>query len=141
MYVDFLIIFLLKDKKAFVDYCKATKQLYNQECGWYPLCPTIHKIVDHIEHFMDIFPSTITTGMTSEEPQEAANKDMKRFQLDNAYQGSAQRRNLDTFHRLMDRSSPLILVHLVDKKLERRSREELPNDVQALLKKPDVNTK
>ena len=90
---------------------------------------------------MDIFPDTISTGMTSEEPGEAANKDIKRFQLDNSYQGSPQRRNLDTFHRLMDRSSPSVLIHLVDKKLERRSREELPDDVKALLKNPKVSTK
>ena len=87
---------------------------------------------------MDIFPSTISTGMTNEEPGEGVNKDLKGFQLDHAYQGDPVRRNLDVFHRLIDRSSPAILSHMVDKKLERRAREELPDDVKRLLKAPEI---
>ena len=49
-----------------------------------------------------------------------------------------QRRNLDTFHRLMDKFSSSVLTHLIDKKLERRSREALPADVLALLKAPEA---
>ena len=81
---------------------------------------------------MQIFPSTISTGMVSEEPGESANKDLKRFQVENSYQGDPVRRNLDTFNRLIDRSNPEILQFLVDKKLERRSHEELPDDVKHL---------
>ena len=111
------------------------------ECGFYPLNPTGHKIVDHPEHYLPVFPDTIGTGMTNEEPGENVNKDLKHFQIDHAFQGDAQRRNLDTFHRLMDRSRPAVLVHLVDKKLERRAREELPAEVKALLKEPEVEIK
>ena len=69
------------------------------ECRFYPLAPTEHKILDHPEHYLDIFPETIATGMTNEEPGEGVNKDLKSFQIDHAYQGDGQRRNLDTFHR------------------------------------------
>ena len=69
------------------------------ELGFWPLSPTGHKIVDHPEHYLDLFPDTIGTGMTTEEPAESANKDLKGFQIDHAWQGNAQRRNLDTFNR------------------------------------------
>ena len=85
-----------------------------------------------------MFPETIGTGMTSEEASESANKDVKNFQIDHAYQGNPQRRTLDTFHRLVDRSSPPVLVHLVDKKLERRAKEKIPSEVLALLKAPEA---
>ena len=39
----------------------------------------------------------------------------------------------------MDRSHPSILAFLVDKKLERRSKEKLPAEVLALLKAPEMN--
>ena len=127
---------LLKDPDNFIAYCKETKRLYVEECGFYPLSPTGHKILDHPKHYLTVFPSTIATGMTSEEPAEGANKFVKRFQVENAFQGDLQRRNLDVFHRLMDRSCPSVLAFLVDKKLEWRKKEELPKDVLPLLKVP-----
>ena len=132
------LLYFLKDPVEFTKYCKETKELYIAELSWYPLSPTGHKVLDHPEHFLNIFPDTIGTGMTSEEPAESANKDIKRFQIEHAFQGNAQRRNKDTFHRLMDRSHPSVLAHLVDKKLERRKREPLPKEVQALLKAPEA---
>ena len=66
--------------------------------------------------------------MMSEEPEESANKDIKNFQLEHAFQGDPQRRNLDTFHRLIDRSGPAFTAFLVDAKLEKRARQSLPPD-------------
>ena len=85
-----LVSSLLKDPDNFIAYCKETKRLYVEECGFYPLSPTGHKILDHPEHYLTVFPSTIATGMTSEEPAEGANKFVKRFQVENAFQGDLQ---------------------------------------------------
>ena len=85
---------------------------------------------------MRVFPPTITTGMLSEESGESCNKDIKKFQIENSFQGEAQRRNIDTFNRLSDRSHPKILACLVDKKLERRAKEPLPSEVLELLENP-----
>ena len=131
-------MYFLKDHDAFIKYCKATKKAYVAECKFYPLSPSLHKIIDHAEHWLPLFPDTIGTGMTSEEASESANKDIKNFQIDHAFQGNPVRRNLDTFHRLVDRSSPLVLVHLVDKKLERRAREKKSLEVLVLLKAPEA---
>ena len=77
--------------------------------------------------------------MTSEEASESGNKDTKNFQIDHVFQGNPERGNIDTFHRLIDRCSPPVLVYLVNKKLERRAREELPLKVLVLLKDPEAS--
>ena len=67
--------------------------------------------------------------MMSEEPAESANKVIKNCQLEHAFQGHPQRRNLDTFHRLIDRSGPAItqLSWLMLNKLEKRGQQPLLN--------------
>ena len=122
-----------KDRVNFPAYCKETKVMYVGEVGFYPVNPTIHKVFDHTAEFLSIFPSTLSTGMTSEEPAESANKDIKSFQLDHAFQGDPQRRNLDTFHRLMDRSCPAITAFLVVAKLENRAKKPLRAEALALM--------
>ena len=63
--------------------------------------------------------------MMSEEPAESANQDIKNCQLEHAFQGNPQRRNLDTFHRLIDRPGPAITPFLVDAMLEKIARQHL----------------
>ena len=81
-------------------------------------------------------PATLSSGMMSEEPGESCNKDAKSFQVDHAFQGDPQQRNLQTFWRMVDRSYPEILAHFVDKKLEKRAKEPLPKEVIELLADP-----
>ena len=52
--------------------------------------------------------------MMSEEPADSAIKVIKNCQVEHAFQGDPQRRNLDTFHRVIDRSSPAITAFLVN---------------------------
>ena len=132
---------LRKHRVKFPAYCQETKAMYVNEVGFYPANPTVHKVFDHTAEFLSIFPSTLSTGMTSEEPAESANKDLKSFQLDHAFQGDPQRRNLDTFHRLMDRSCPAVTAFLVDDKLEKRAKQPLPAEALALMENPVVQQK
>ena len=46
----------------------------------------------------------------SEEAQEGSNQDIKDFQLDHSRQMGFETRNLDTFHRLLDRSDPKVVA-------------------------------
>lgn len=43
----------------FGEYCKQFKELYAQECGWFPLSPTIHRIVDHGAQLLELIPQTL----------------------------------------------------------------------------------
>ena len=127
---------LRRDRVKFPAFCQEFKKLYVGEVGFYPLNPTAHKVFDHTAEFLSIFPSTLSTGMMSEEPAESANKDIKNFQLDHAFQGCPQRRNLDTFHRLLDRSCPAVTAFLVDAKLDKRAKQQVPEEAMALMEIP-----
>jgi hypothetical protein len=83
-------------------------------------------------------PATIAAGMLSEEGSEHNNKDVKKFMSNHARQFNRTARLSDTFHRAMDRSCPLMLAHLVDRKLAQRVRQPLPAEAIALLANPEA---
>ncbi len=121
--------------QKFKSFCEKIKALYVEECGWYKMPPTLHKILEHASDILELFPATISSGQMSEEPQESSNKDVKSFQIQHSRQTSLKERNLDTFHRMMDRSDPVILSYLFQKKKNRRNKDEaFPPDVLALCK-------
>ena len=114
----------------FDHYCKITKDLYHQECGWYPMVPTLHKVLEHGGDILRLFPPELTAGMMSEEPAEASNKDVKEFQRNHSFQGNYKQKNLDVFHRMCDRSDPAVHRFFVKEKVEKRSKHEtIPQDV------------
>ena len=56
------------------------------------------------------------------------------FQISHSRQTSLVDRNLDVFHRLLDRSDPVILSYLYKTKKNRRNKENFPDDVKKLCK-------
>ena len=76
---------------------------------WYPMCPTLHKILYHGGEIIRLLPPSILIGFLSEEPSESSNKDVKKFLLEHSRQKSLETRNIDTFHRMMERSDPIIM--------------------------------
>ena len=100
----------------FETYCKETKALYVSELPWYPMCTSLHKILEHSADYLRLLPPTITSGMLSEEPSESANKDVKSWQIRHANQSSPEARNLSVFNRFYDRSDPQVLSILSEKK-------------------------
>ena len=124
--------------EKFQNYCNSLKQIYVNNVEWYPLSPTLHKVLEHGSLVMELFPDSVTSGILSEEPAESSNKDVKRFQTNLARQNSHENRNLDVFHRLMDRSDPHILHHFERQRKERRKRQEIfPKAVLDLCKSSD----
>ena len=109
-------------------YCKDLKALYISEFPWYQLNPSMHKVLEHSAEIIRLFPPTITSGMLSEEGSESANKDIKAWQNNHSRQSDPVKRNLDTFHPLMDRSDPLVLLHF-DTKKSRKIYEPFPKEV------------
>ena len=83
-----------------------------------------------------LFPSTITSGMLSEEPSESCNKDLKKWQIEHAIQSDPVRRNLDVFNRLLDRSDPVVHSHLESKKMHKKF-YPYPQEVLNLCKNPE----
>ena len=131
----------------FDKYCKITKDLYHEECGWYPMVPTLHKVLEHGGDILRLFPPELTAGMMSEEPAEASNKDVKEFQRNHSFQGNYKQKNLDVFHRMCDRSDPVVHRYFVKEKVDARAKNDnIPQDVlelcinsEDLLKRMEVN--
>ena len=90
--------------------------------------------LDILRRLLARFP-TLCLYHPSEESSEAANKFLKSFQLDHAFQGDLRLRNLQTFQKLMARSDPEVHRHLDRQTLRsERAREDpdhYPEEVQA----------
>lgn len=87
------------DPDKYDAYAQKVDDLYQEHCGWYPQCPGLHKGIKHGADILRMIPPNLSSGLLSEEPAEAANKDVKSFQIDHARQSSLKLRNLDTFNR------------------------------------------
>ena len=119
------------DPKKFQKYCQETKALYLQECGWYNMSPTLHKVLEHGHQILELIPPELTVGMLSEEPAEASNKDTKMFQKYHAFRGKPEKKNEQVFQRMMDRSDPYMHRLFLDEHVKSRSKnDEIPQDVQ-----------
>lgn len=58
----------------FEEYCRSTAEIYVSKYKWYPMPPTVHKILMQI-----IRNSAFPLGMLGEEASEARNKNYKNF--------------------------------------------------------------
>ena len=122
----------------FQNYCDRIKAVYLENVSWYPLSPTLHKVLEHGSQVLELFPDSLTSGMLSEEPAEASNKDVKKFQISHARQDNPDHRNIDVFHRLCERSDPQILNYYAhNRQIRRKSSEVFPKDVLQLCKDSD----
>ena len=74
--------------------------------------------------------------MLSEEASEAANKDLKKWQVSHSRQIDPIKRSLDSFNRMMDRSDPIVLSKFDTKKYA-KCYESFPKQVLDLCKTPD----
>ena len=114
----------------FEKFCQETRKLWDKECGWYGPCPSLHKVLEHGGEMIALFPPEITAGMLSEEPAECSNKDVKYIQKELAFQGDYEKKALQVFHRLLERSHPEIQQFYIKKKVENKhSHASYPSEV------------
>ena len=110
-------------------YCDEAAALYKELFPWYPMSPTLHKVLEHIGEILQYFPPTITSGMLTEEAGETANKDNHYFTEHHAPQHDLTARNLAVFTRFMIRGDPVVLSHLFPKKVVKSNAEAYPQEV------------
>ena len=64
------------DPEKFDSYCKNVANIYETALDdgkggvWYPMCPSLHKILYHGGEIIRLLPPSIFVGMLSEEPSE-----------------------------------------------------------------------
>ena len=124
--------------------CKQIRRLYRRELPWYPLSVSTHRVLRHAPNMLRKlqrrFP-TLTLAHLSEESGESSNMYLKDFQAVHSYQGDTVKRNLHTFHRLLERSDVEVHRHLDrrTKNAEHKGPEHYPAEILALAKDLEEN--
>lgn len=120
------------DVVAFKNYCLDTANLFVSLYSWYPMPPTIHKVLIHGPLIIE--KSILPIGLLSEEALEASNKIFKRSREYHARKCSRIDANTDIIHWLLITSDPMI------SKNQDFSKKSLNfnSEVLSLLKAPDL---
>ena len=84
-----------------------TAKLYLHLYSWYPMSPTVHKLLFHGHNVIHAF-DPLPIGYLSEEALEAQNKEHKLIRESRTRKRSPTETNIDQLHELHVRSDPLI---------------------------------
>ena len=119
------------DDDKFKNYCLATAQLFIQLYPnfIYNMPQSLHRILIHGRQVVD--QMVLPIGMTSEEAQEASNKDFKKFREFNSRKCSRSQTNRDLLRRFMYASGHVISALRLPK---HPKKEKFPDGVVQLLK-------
>ena len=122
------------DPDKFHAYCMDTKKLWIEKgYNFYPLTPTVHRIIEHGHLYMKNAP--VPLGLLNEEPLEAHNKDYRFNRLHLARKFSRKVNLNDSFMRSYNKSDPVIAeIILKSRKKSNEKKQELPDELKALLK-------
>lgn len=94
------------DTKKFENFAEQTAKLYVELYGWYPMTPTMHKILRHGATIID--HAILPIGQLSEEAAEARNKHFRTYRQNYARKFSRESCNRDILNRLLLSSDPLL---------------------------------
>lgn len=94
------------DVAMFDEYCRATATCYVSNYPWYPMTPTVHKVLVHGAKI--IAKHSLPIGMLSEEAQEAQNKVYRSLRLHHSRKMSRLATNEDVMNMMLAASDPLI---------------------------------
>ncbi|XP_076545847.1 uncharacterized protein LOC143305586 [Osmia lignaria lignaria] len=115
--------------KKFDTYTLDTAKLYINLYSWYPMTPTMHKILLHgsiiIEHAL------LPIGQLSEEAAEARNKHFRLYRQNYSRKFSRESCNLDVINRLLLTSDPLLTG--IRKMPRKRTKQFLKETIEMFL--------
>ena len=117
-------------------YCVETAELYIQLYKWYPMPPTLHRLLMHSAEVVQ--QCLLPIGMLSEEAAEARHKHVRAFRLQHARKDSRTHNISDVFGRLLITSDPLLSSIGQAHRRLRRSRQPLLPEAIALLAAPPL---
>ena len=113
------------DIKKFADYTEATAKLYVQLYRWYPMSPTVHKVLVHGATVISY--AILPIGQLSE---EARNKHFRQYRQDFSRKFSRELCMRDVLNRLLLSSDPFLSC---SKPKSRRRRKSFSSDTLQLL--------
>ena len=109
------------NSEKFRSFCETTFVLYMRSYPWYPMSPTIHKILVHGYQINN--SSLVPLGSLGENASEARNKLYKKDRLSHSRKNSRINTMTDIFHRALDTSDPL-LSSISLKERERKNKKK-----------------
>lgn len=121
-------------ENMFETYVCETDQIYVQKYPWYPMPPTIHKILLHGPFV--IANALLPIGQLSEEAQEARNKDFWKFREGYTCKISRTKTNEDILNLLLIASDPYLSSI---RKLPQTKFKKLSKEVLHTLDSPDIH--
>jgi hypothetical protein len=110
-------------------------ELYFDEeigCSWFNIPPSVHKIMVHGADIIDAID--LPLGLLSEEPSEANNRRLRLAKWNHSRLNSRINTFTDMYNRCMDGSDPIVLSYIVEEKLSKRPKRNLPPEVADLIK-------
>lgn len=132
----FHTILIAVNSEKFKDFCATTFTMYMENYSWYPMSPTVHKVLIHGYKIMD--SCIVPVGCLGENASEARNKLYKSDRRSHARKCSRLENITDVFNRAMDSSDPLLSSLCSKERQNRNKRKSLPAEVIALLESPCI---
>lgn len=120
----------------FKDFCADTFTMYMEKYFWYPMSPTVHKVLVHGYQIMDC--CVLPVGCLGESASEARNKLYKSDRRCHARKCSRLDNITDVFNRAMDSSDPLLSSLCWKERKNRNNKKSLPSEVIGLLQTPSM---
>ncbi|XP_036342685.1 uncharacterized protein LOC118751966 [Rhagoletis pomonella] len=117
-------------------YSEKTYSLYMEKYPWYPMSPTLHKILIHGAQI--IAASVVPLGCLGESASESRNKYYKSDRRSHARQNSRTNNMADVFQRAMGSSDPFLSSISLNKRQQQNQKKKIPKEVIELLKAPNV---
>lgn len=116
------------DHEKFENFCMGTFNLYLQHYSWYPMPPSMHKVLIHGAEIMKA--CSIPLGRLSEEALESTNKITKNARTNHSRKCNRALTNEDVLHHLLLSLDPVISSM---RDLGKRTRKELFPECQEFI--------
>lgn len=122
--------------EKFKSLCHSTFNLYIEQYSWYPMSPTVHKILVHGYQIINQF--IVPVGVLGENASEARNKLYKSDRKSHARKCSRLANITDVFNRAMDSSEPLLSSFCLRDRSKFGKKKLLPKEVIGILQNQDA---
>ena len=117
----------------FDEYAKETAKKYVELYNWYPMTPTVHKVLVHGKDIIDNF--ILPIGMLGEDAQESRHKDVRYYREHKTRKMSRKVTNEDLIKILLVSSDPIISNM---RSISVNHKNAVPAEVLNLLQEPEM---
>lgn len=126
------------DSEKFKTFCKNVFLAYQNKYPWYPMSPTVHKVLVHGHQIID--NCFVPVGCLGEHASESRNKLYKSDRRRHARKCSRLDTMTDIFNRALDTSDPLLSSIYLKERQRKNKNKNMPQEVISLLKSPCVGS-